>query len=149
MAAPERAAVDFGQPEERVVAGHDHVGIPDQADATAHAEAVHGGDHGYRAVVDGGEGGETPLVGPDERPEALGVLHLLDVDPGVEATALGAQHDDTDERIAAGFGDDPGELEPAVDGERIDRWDVDDDLGDALVVDVRGDAHGCGSLLGF
>ena len=90
----ERAAVDLGEAEVGVVAGDDHVGVADQADAAADAEAVHRGDHRHRAVVDRGEGGEAALVGADQRVEALGVLHLLDVDAGVEAAALGAQHHD-------------------------------------------------------
>ena len=51
---------------------------------------------GHRAVVDRGERGEAALVGADQGVEALGVLHLLDVDAGVEAPALGAQDDDAD-----------------------------------------------------
>ena len=63
----QRAAVDLGQPERRVV-GRDHdVGVAGQADAAAEAEAVHRGDHRHRAVVDGGERGEAALVGADQR----------------------------------------------------------------------------------
>ena len=54
---------------------------------------VDGGDHRHAALVDRPEGGEAAPVGADQGVEALGVLHLLDVDAGVEALALGAQHD--------------------------------------------------------
>ena len=96
----ERAAVDLGEAEGGVVGGHDHVGVADQADAAAEAEAVDGGDHRHRAVVHGGEGGVAAPVGADEGVEALGGLHLLDVDAGVEAAALGPQHDDPHLRVA-------------------------------------------------
>ena len=85
----ERAAVDLGQAEGGVVGGDDDVGVADQADAAAEAEAVDGGDDRHRALVDGGEGGVAAPVGADQGVEALGGLHLLDVDAGVEAAALG------------------------------------------------------------
>ena len=56
---------------------------------------------GTGAVVDGGERGEAAPVGADQGVEALGVLHLLDVDAGVEAPALGPQDDDPDGRVLA------------------------------------------------
>ena len=74
--------------------GHDDVGVADQADAAAEAEAVDRGDHRHGALVDGGEGGVAAPVGADEGVVALGRLHLLDVDAGVEAPALGPQDDD-------------------------------------------------------
>ena len=51
VARAERAALHLGQPERRVVGGDDHVGVADQADAAAHAEAVDRGDHRHRALV--------------------------------------------------------------------------------------------------
>ena len=90
----QRAAVDLGEAEEGVVAGDHDVGVADEADAATDAEAVHRGDQRHRAVVDRGERGEAALVGADQGGEALGVLHLLDVDAGVEALALAAQDDD-------------------------------------------------------
>ena len=97
----ERAAVDLGQAEGGVVAGDDDVGVADQADAAAEAEAVDRGDHRHRAVVDRGEGGVAAPVGADQGVEALGGLHLLDVDAGVEAPALGPQHHDAHRRVVA------------------------------------------------
>ena len=76
----ERTAVDLGQAEGGVVAGDDHVGVADQADAAAEAEAVHRGDDRHRALVDGGERGVAAAVGADQGAEAGGALHLLDVD---------------------------------------------------------------------
>ena len=86
----ERATVDLGQPEEGVVTGDDDVAVADETDTAPHAETGDGRDHGNRAVVHGGEGGEAALVGADEGIETFGVLHFLDVDAGVEATPLGA-----------------------------------------------------------
>ena len=97
----ERTPVDLGQAEGGVVGGDDDVGVADEADAAAEAEAVDGGDHRDRALVDGGEGGVAAAVGADEGVEALGGLHLLDVDAGVEAPALGPQDDDPHRGVVA------------------------------------------------
>ena len=102
----EGAAVDLGQAEGGVVGGDDHVGVADQADAAAEAEAVDRGDHRHRALVDGGERGVAAPVGADQGVEALGRLHLLDVDAGVEAAALGPQHDHPHRRVARRASDD-------------------------------------------
>ena len=98
MRRSECAAVDLGEPEEGVVAGDHDVGVAGETDATADAEPVDRRDQRHRAVVDRGEGREAPLVGADQGGEALGVLHLLDVDAGVEALALAAQDDDAGRR---------------------------------------------------
>ena len=140
MAAPS-AAVDLGQPEVGVVARDDHVGVAHQAHATAHAVAVHGGDHRHRAVVHGGERGEAPLVGADQGVEPFGVLHLLDVDAGVEAPALGAEDDDAHGPVLAELVEGARQLEPAGDRQRVDGRSVDHHLGDAPLVDVRRDPH--------
>ena len=87
----ECAALHLGQAERGVVGGDDHVGVADQADAAADAEAVDGRDDRHLALVHRAERVEAAAVGVDERGEALGVLHLLDVDARVEAAALGAQ----------------------------------------------------------
>ena len=63
----ERAAVDLGQAEGRVVGGDDDVGVADQPDAAAEAEAVDRGDDRDLALVDGGERGEAAAVGADQR----------------------------------------------------------------------------------
>ncbi len=141
----QRAPVDFGKPEEGVVTGDDDVGVPGEADATADAEPVDRRDQRHRAVVDRGEGREAPLVGADERGEPLGVLHLLDVDAGVEALAFAAQDDDSGGGVLAGRGNFLGELEPAGHRQRVHGRDVDDDLGDALVVTLGADTHGRGA----
>jgi hypothetical protein len=98
--------------------------------------------HRHRAVVDRGEGGETTLVGTDECIEAVGVLHLLDVDTGVEAPTFGAQHDHAHRRITSESSDGVGESEPLGHGEGIDGRTVHDHFGDAAVVDLRSDSHG-------
>ena len=56
---------------------------------------------GTGAVVDRGERGEAAPVGADQGVEALGGLHLLDVDAGVEAAALGPQDDDPHRGVLA------------------------------------------------
>ena len=147
VAAPERAAVDLGQPEGGVLGGDHHVGVAGQPDAATEAEALHGGDHGDLAVVDGGEGGGAAPVHPDQRLVALGV-DLLDVDAGAEAApgrpqdgdAVGGHPARGDERV--------GQLEPARHIERVDRRVVDDHLGDPVVLLDHINGHGRRVLLG-
>ncbi len=67
----------------------------------AHAEPVHGDDDGDRTVVDGAEGGGASAVGADQGVEAVGRLHLLDVDARVEAATLCAQHHHVRGRVPA------------------------------------------------
>jgi hypothetical protein len=141
----QRATVDLGQAEERVITGDHDVGVPREADPTAHAEALHCGDQRHRAVVHGRERREATLVGADEGSEALGVLHLLDVDAGVEALALAAQDDDPGCGILARGGHRVGQLEPAGHRECVHRRDVDDDLRDPLRVALGADPHGRGA----
>ena len=135
----ERAAVDLGQPERGVVGGDDDVGVADQADAAAEAEALHRGDDRHRAVVDRGERRVAAAVGADQRVVALAALHLLDVHAGVEAAALGAQHDDVRVRVAAGVEQRVGQVEPALHRQRVDRRVVDGDDRDAVSGRVRAD----------
>jgi hypothetical protein len=138
----QRAAVDLGQAEEGVVAGDHDVGVAGEADPATHAEAVHRGDQRHRAVVDRGEGREAPLVGTDQGGEPLGVLHLLDVDAGVEALALAAQHDHPRLGVLPRGGDGVGQLEPARHRQRVHGRHVDDDLRDPLLVALTRDSHG-------
>jgi hypothetical protein len=107
------ASFHLGQPEGGVVRGDNDVGVADQTDAAAHAEAVDGGDHGHRAFIDRAERRIAATVGVDERGEALGFLHLLDVDARVEAPALRAQDHHVCLGIFARLGDRVGEFEPA------------------------------------
>src|SRR3954453_22826702 len=81
----ERTLLDLGQAEGRVVGRDDDVGVAGETDAPPEAEPVHRGDDGNRAVVDRGESGVATSVGTHKRREALGLLHLLDVDARVEA----------------------------------------------------------------
>ena len=97
----ERAPVDLGEPERGVVGRDDHVGVADEADPAAEAEAVHGGDDRNRALVHRGERGVAAPVRADQGLEALGGLHLLDVDAGVEPPPFGSQHHDPDRGILA------------------------------------------------
>jgi hypothetical protein len=133
--------IHLGETEGGVVGGHDHVGVADEADAPAHAEPVHGGDHRHLAVVHGGEGLVAAPVGADQGLVALGGLHLLDVDTGVEAPALGPQHHHADGLVVSEPSDDVGQLEPAGHVEGVHRWVVHHHLGDAPLVDVRRDPH--------
>ena len=106
------AALDLGQAEGRVVGGDDDVGVADQPDAAADAEAVDRGDDRNLALVHRAESVEASAVGVDQRGEAFGVLHLLDVDAGVEAAALGAQDHHVGAPVAACFSDGVAEFEP-------------------------------------
>lgn len=137
----ERAAVDLGEAEGRVVGGDDDIGIADQADAAAEAEAVDGGDDRYFTVVDRGEGGEAAVVRANEGGMPGIRVHLLDIHTGVEAPALGAQHDDLGLRVAAGRGHGIGEREPSVGGQSVDRRVVDSDDFHAFGFGVTDDSH--------
>ena len=137
----ESAPVHLWQAEVGVVAGDDDVGVADEADAPADAESVDGGDDRYGTVVDGCERGEAALVRADERIEPGRVLHLFDVDAGVETLALRAEHDDTGVRILPRRGDRSCQVEPAGNGQRVDRRAIDDDLGNAILIDNRGNPH--------
>ncbi len=137
----ERSAVDLRDAEVGVVAGDHGVGVADEADATAEAEAVHGRDDRDGALVDGLEGREAAAVGADERVEAAGLLHLLDVDARVEALALRAQHDGMRLGVPAGLVEGRGQVEPAGDRQRVDRREVDRDDPDVVVAPRRRDAH--------
>ena len=135
----ERAAVDLGQAEGGVVAGHDDVGVADQADAAAEAEAVHRGDHRDGALVDRRERRVAAAVGADQRVEAGGALHLLDVDAGVEPAPLGRAarrrgRESSDRRSSTAS----ARSNQPCDRQRVDRREVDDDLGNRTVpVDAR------------
>ena len=139
----ERALVDLGHAEVGVVAGDDAVGVADQADAAAEAEAVDRGDHRHRALVDGLEGGVAALVGADQGVEAGGVLHLLDVDAGVEAVALGAQHDHLGRRVArAASSRAAARSNQPCTGSALTGGCVHRDDADAVVAQLAGDGHG-------
>ena len=68
------------------------------------------------------------------------LLHLLDVHARAEPAALGREDDGPDGRVGAGLGHGAGELEPALDGQRVDRREVDDHLGDAVIA-AQLDSH--------
>ena len=137
----EGAAVDLGQAE-RCVGRRDHdVGVADDADAAAEAEAVDRGDHRHLALVHRRERGVAPAVHADEGLVAR-VLQLLDVDPGAEATALGGDDHHAHVGVGAQPAHDARQLEPPVDRQGIDGREVDDDLGDAGGVDLVGHGHG-------
>ena len=138
----ERAALHLGQSERRVVGGDDHVGVAHQTDPAADAESVDGRYHRHRALIDRLERGEAAPVGVDQRGEAGGFLHLLDVDARVEAAALGTQDHHPGLHVAARGGDGVGEFEPAARRDGVDRGIVDRDRDDSGF-DGRGrDRHG-------
>ncbi len=70
-------------------------------------------------------------VGVDQRGEALGVLHFLDVHTGVEATAFGSEDHDVGAAVAACRGDRIAEFEPAGRRDGVDGRVVDGDRDDA------------------
>ncbi len=123
----ERAPIDFGQAEGRILGGHDDVGIADQSDAPAEAEAVDGGDHRHLAVVDSCERGRAAAVDADEGLVPL-CLDLFDVDAGTEPSPLGSQDHHPDVGILAGPGHGLGQGEPARHVQGVDRRVVDDHL---------------------
>ena len=137
----EGAALHLGQPERRVVGGDDDVGVADQADAAAHAEAVDRGDDRHRALVHRAERLEAAAVGVDQCGEALGVLHFLDVHAGVEPAALGAQDHHVGGLVAARGRDGVGEFEPSAGRDRVDGRVVDGDRDDARLDRLGGDRH--------
>ena len=128
----ERAAVDLGQAEGGVVGGHDDVGVADQADAAAEAEAVDRGDHRHRALVDRGERGEAAPVGADERASKPSVrcISLMST-PALKPRPSARRTTTCGCRVVAGGGDRVGELEPAARREGVDRRVVDGDRDDA------------------
>jgi hypothetical protein len=133
VAAPSAPRSTSGTPKVASSAGHDDVGVADQADATADAEAVDRGDDGDGALVHGLEGGEAALVRADQGVEALGVLHLLDVDAGVEAACPppGGRRPSHLGVGAGRSGGRPGRTN--LHGQRVDRGERHrDDRGDAV-----------------
>jgi prolyl oligopeptidase len=68
-----------------------------------------------------GERGRAAGVGADQGGVAVAGLDLLDVDAGVEAATLGAQHHDVAVGVVAACGDGVGEVEPALHRQRVDR----------------------------
>ncbi len=140
----EGAPVELGQAERGVVGGDDGVGVADEPDAAAEAEAVHGGDDGYGTVVDGGKGLRAGVVDVDEGPVvplAGGAAQLLDVHAGVEAAAGGGEDDTVGRRVAARRADGLRQRVPAAYGQGVDGREVDGDDGDARFGACGGDAH--------
>ena len=129
-------SVNFGQAKKCVVAGNDDVAIAHESDTATDTKPGNSSDHWDRAVVDSSEGGVATLVGADESIKAFGVLHLFDVHPGVKATALGTQDDDSYLFVTTQGRDGVGDLKPFSHGEGIDRRTVHDDLGNTAVVDI-------------
>src|SRR4051794_34577407 len=128
----ERALLHLGQTKGGIGGCNDDVRVSDEADAAAQAEPVHRRDHGNRTLVDGGKRCVTAAVRPDERVESLGRLHLLDVDAGVEAFAFRAEYDTANGSVITRGTQVVCQLEPTRDGEGVDGWHVDDNLGDAV-----------------
>ena len=138
----EGAAVHLGQAEHRIVRGDDAVGVAHQADPAADAEAVDGGNHGDRALVDGVERHVAAAVGGEQVVESLEVLHLLDVDARVEPAALGPQDHHVHLGVAPRGEDLLTEFEPSRRGDGVDRGVVDRDGGYPVRALVDVDAHG-------
>ena len=132
------ASVDLGKAERGVGGSHDHVGVARDADPAAEAESVDRRDDGNFALVDGCERRVASAVHADDR---LGVgLELLDVDAGAESLTLRADDHDPDLGIGPRRLGRAGQGEPAGHVQRVDRRNVDDDLGDAVGVGAN-DAH--------
>jgi hypothetical protein len=127
----EGAPVDLRQAERGVVRRDHDVGVAGQADAAAEAEPLHRGDHRHRAVVDRGEGGEAPPAGTEQGIVPRSLLHLLDVNAGAEAAALGGDDHGPYRGVVPCRRDGVRQVEPALHRQRVDRREVDDHLGDA------------------
>jgi hypothetical protein len=84
----------------------------------------------------------SPTPPPRQKPCLVpwNLLHFLDVHPGAEAAALGGDDHRPGPQVGASFRDRAGQVEPARNGQRIDRGVADDDLGDAAEA-LRPDAH--------
>ncbi len=119
----ERTAIDFGQPEGRVVGGDHDVGVAREPDAATQAETVDRRDHRDRAVVDRAERFPTPTV--DLHQALLGGVgrELLDVDAGLKALALGLEDHGAHVLVASGRAQRVGQVEPARDRQRVRRAD--------------------------
>ncbi|CAB4699170.1 unannotated protein [freshwater metagenome] len=88
-----RATIYLGKSEERIVGGHDDVGISHEANAATDTESGHRCDNGDFTLVHRSKGVVAALIGTNEGIESLGVLHFLDVDPGVESPTLRPEND--------------------------------------------------------
>ena len=137
----ECALVDLRDAEVGVVAGDDAVRVADQADAAADAEAVDRCDDRYGALVDRLERGVAAAVGAEQRVETGRVLHLLDVHAGVEALALGAEHDHLRGQVAARLVEGGRHVVPTLHGEGVDRGSVHGDDADPVLAQLAGDCH--------
>ena len=115
----ERAPVDLGQAEGRVVGGDHDVGVAGEPDTAAEAEALHRRDHRDLAVVDRAERLVATAVDLDQTLVGGVGGELLDVDAGLEALARRLEDDDAHVGVAAGGAQRVGEVEPARDGQRV------------------------------
>jgi hypothetical protein len=142
------ATIDLGKPEEGIVGGHDDIGIADQPNTATDTEASHRSDDWHLTLIHRRESVIAALVGPDEGVKALGVLHFLDVDAGVEATALGTEDDGPNTAIGAKTADLIAELEPLSHSEGVNRRTVLHDLGNAVRANGDFDTHRGPTLAG-
>src|SRR5882672_7381572 len=133
----ESTSIDLRQTERRVPGGHDDVGIPDEANASAQAIAVDRRDQRHSALVDRRERCGATAVRAHQGLVAVRALHLLDVDAGVEPLALGGEDHRANLGILAEGAYDARQLVPPRDVERVDGWVAHDDLGDAVSNGMR------------
>ena len=88
------------------------------------------------------------LVGADEGIESLGVLHFLDVDPGIESSALRPENDRSNGAIGPESANLIAKLEPFRHGEGVDWRTVLHNLGNAVCSDAHFDTHRDSTLAG-
>ena len=93
------ATVHLGHAKARAVGRDDDVSGTADANATAQDETVHGDDHRHLVAMHGLEGVVVALVDRDDQVAVSS--QLLDIDPGAEATAFGADDDGPDLRVLA------------------------------------------------
>ena len=144
----ERSTIYLGKSEERIVGSDDDVGISHETNAATDTESGNRRDHGNFTLVHCSEGVITALVGADEGTESLGVLHFLDVDPGVESSTLRPENDGPNGAIGPKSADFITELEPLRHGEGVDWRTVLHDLGNALCSDAHFDTLRASTLAG-
>ena len=128
----ECTAIDLRQSEGGAVAGDDDIGVAHQSDATAQAEAMHCCNDRNCTLIDRGKRLKASPFGPDQRGEPRRALHLLDVDPGVEATSLCAQDCDANGGVFRDAPKDAREVQPALHMQCVDRRSVEHHLGNAV-----------------
>ena len=144
----ERATIYLGKAEECIVGSDDDVGISDETNAATDTESGHRSNHRDFTLVHRSEGVIAALIGANEGIESLGVLHFLDVDPGVESSTLRPENDGSNGAIGPESAYLIAKLEPFRHSEGVDWRTVLHNLGNAVCSDAHFDTHRASTLAG-